>query len=865
MAIPSRSTVLNRFDIEASEPTSEEPVEQPAYKPKTGIPSRSSVLSRYGIKTSSTSERVSKGVHPETGEPIEEKPNRFLRALSFLDFSDIPAGVQQEIQDTGARAQRGEASAMDAFLPKVIATGVARGLASKFGGEKVATQEETFEKVIGKPLLEATIGKGPTEVVSSVFGLGADILLDPMTWTPAGAVGKGGVNLLRRFKGVDKAITKAGDVVKGTSVYQGLGRTFVSGFGVPKEFHDAFKSTVRRFGVEQEKVIASTTEQFRGLGKQDVDDITEILDRGIDAAKQGAEQSGRKLSAPAIQLSGELKAGLDGIYDDLVERGLATAEDRKLFYFPHQFEKYLKKDEKMWGEFKPLKRGAPGFLKRRSGIEGWSKNAPAVLARYRTQAQQTMMMDDLITETVKKFGVKVDEITEPFDQFVNDAGENIFSIGGKQYKEVSKNIGGENLLLETSVADEFNKFVRGDQGSKLWKHYDSVHAKWKGLATAGIVIPNPGYTSRNILGNFWNNYLGGVINPMSYLKAGKDQVLRKDTYAKMKDLGWIDNTQTYKDTESVLKSRLDSSGFRRVVSFAFDLPRKGNNFIENNAKLAHVINKIDGGATLDDAIDSANKYLFDYTDLTDWEKKWGKRVIPFYTFMRKNVPLQVNEFLKRPGKFTPAEKLKTEAESFSEEEFLADTERPEWMRDDYFIQLPLRGKDSSGRDAPLFYNPYMPFQDPAAFLENPAQELVERVTPFGKAVGELAFNRLLFDDSEITDWKSLEKNEVAADYTEYLWNAFGPRAAKDLARNFDSIKDEEKDGFVSLMKWLGFYVYPLSEERAMEIQKYNEQGFKFSPTGVKGFESREARREKTLPGKAIKKLFKTSEEKEDLR
>lgn len=46
------------------------------------------------------------------------------------------------------------------------------------------------------------------------------------------------------------------------------------------------------------------------------------------------------------------------------------------------------------------------------------------------------------------------------------------------------------------------------------------------------------------------------------------------------------------------------------------------------------------------------KYHFDYSHLTPMEKKVGRRVMPFYTYTRKNLPLQLETLATNPGTFS---------------------------------------------------------------------------------------------------------------------------------------------------------------------------------------------------------------------
>jgi len=71
--------------------------------------------------------------------------------------------------------------------------------------------------------------------------------------------------------------------------------------------------------------------------------------------------------------------------------------------------------------------------------------------------------------------------------------------------------------------------------------------------------------------------------------------------------------------------------------------------VEDQGKLAHILSSWRAGNTVDNAIESAEKALFNYSKLTPIEKTFFRRLIPFYTFMRKNAELQINMLAKKPG------------------------------------------------------------------------------------------------------------------------------------------------------------------------------------------------------------------------
>ena len=63
------------------------------------------------------------------------------------------------------------------------------------------------------------------------------------------------------------------------------------------------------------------------------------------------------------------------------------------------------------------------------------------------------------------------------------------------------------------------------------------------------------------------------------------------------------------------------------------------------------IGRLKKGDDFEEATRKVDQFLFDYSDLTDFEQNIMKRVIPFYTFMRKNIPMELEAMLNTPSIF----------------------------------------------------------------------------------------------------------------------------------------------------------------------------------------------------------------------
>ena len=80
--------------------------------------------------------------------------------------------------------------------------------------------------------------------------------------------------------------------------------------------------------------------------------------------------------------------------------------------------------------------------------------------------------------------------------------------------------------------------------------------------------------------------------------------------------------------------------------------RKLSSNIEDFMRGAQYKGLVRQGYSPEMAAEQIRKYHFDYQDLTPFEKHWMRRAVPFYTFARKNLPLQMETLASRPGAFS---------------------------------------------------------------------------------------------------------------------------------------------------------------------------------------------------------------------
>ena len=149
---------------------------------------------------------------------------------------------------------------------------------------------------------------------------------------------------------------------------------------------------------------------------------------------------------------------------------------------------------------------------------------------------------------------------------------------------------------------------------------------------------------------------------------------------------------------------------------------------ENNARGAHFLDKLEKTGDPQTAIASMNKYLFDYENgLTDWEQEYARTVIPFYAWMRFNIPLQIQSMLEDPGRYAKIPKFMDAVEDVTAE--WRDIPTPDYYTDLHAVRLPIIMKGK-----PTYLNPNLPFQD---LNRMNWKDILSSMTPFVRLFGEM--------------------------------------------------------------------------------------------------------------------------------
>lgn len=413
----------------------------------------------------------------------------------------------------------------------------------------------------------------------------------------------------------------------------------------------------------------------------------------------------------------------------------------------------------------------------------------------------------------------------------------------------------ESHYFAREAADEIEKLMemlKPERTQEVMRIYDKALRAWKSTVT----VYNPGYYSRNAIGEIIMGAFDGVKNPKWYDKAG--QVLRhtmpdevNDTLKSLtpwekhvsqggrkivklrngKELSIEDVWVLYH--EHNLKSGFISTEFDhyfpaastaratpvgQVATKINDKVRQKGEKFEDFFRLAHFMDRMSrsGYRTVDEAAREAaeyvRKYHFDYTDFTPFEKTKMMRVIPFYKWTRKAFPLMAGMIFTQPGKAMIYPKMMqnlsyatggTDPE-LDQNGFFPNYEdvTPDWMQD--LMTYPI-GEDESG--AMTYMNVATPQFDIYKMMKEPWSSTLGMLTPFAKVPYEQLSGETMDPDFKMDVKTGEERFDHLARTTpasSLLNNIYDKRGDEDSAISEPGMSplDERMTSFIT---GLGFY------------------------------------------------------------
>jgi len=237
--------------------------------------------------------------------------------------------------------------------------------------------------------------------------------------------------------------------------------------------------------------------------------------------------------------------------------------------------------------------------------------------------------------------------------------------------------------------------------------------------------------------------------------------------------------------------------------------------IEDNARIANFLDGIQNGLSPDEAALRVKKYLFNYDALSDFERKVLRRWVPFYTWTRYNLPLQLEMFITRPAQFATIPKGINLVEKGMAPQPPSGEMIPDWMND----ALPVRAFQTGPDKFSYFLlGGWLPsaqlFQatDPVSFLSG-------MITPVVKAPAEWITNYSMFFKDRI--------ERYPGETSEFLGRRLGKKQINllrnlRLVNNIDKvIFDEDTTGREKIVSQLFGRMYPVNYAQERFFRAYD--------------------------------------------
>lgn len=260
-----------------------------------------------------------------------------------------------------------------------------------------------------------------------------------------------------------------------------------------------------------------------------------------------------------------------------------------------------------------------------------------------------------------KLSAEGDHLSRVVDVVLNDT-----------WSAMMPDISGPNgPIIHADLARRHRNVVRITKESNFWKHVDTLTGLFKTYATL-----TPGFHVRNALSAAFMNASDGVpVKTMvrsasimreygqavkqgdeavkAWLIKQADTVINEDTGATVMDaldaaagtgIGGRYREHGVGD-RSLARNRMTERAFENVLTHW--VGKKPGTFIESSVRLPATMDALIKGNTVEEAVLRATRLHFDYSEVSQFDETM-RRLIPFWTFMSRNLPLQVSQMYTNP-------------------------------------------------------------------------------------------------------------------------------------------------------------------------------------------------------------------------
>lgn len=306
-------------------------------------------------------------------------------------------------------------------------------------------------------------------------------------------------------------------------------------------------------------------------------------------------------------------------------------------------------------------------------------------------------------------------------------------------------------------------------------------------------VLSPTFQMNNLIGNSFNMYLGGIsptrqaeLFPQAVeLLAKKDDLMTKfarnevltareskllNIWNEFIDAGFgdpksltaldlADMPEGLKKYFDGTKSFKDMSTLKQIKDFLPYFNNKLNNYFDTTSRLVTFMEGYNNPYFLrklgvETAGDAVRKINFDPRDLTSFENSVMKRIVPFYTFTKKNLAYQISNLGKNGERYHRLMKgynQLMDASTGDNSETVQD-----WIKNNLYIPIPGLGKNGEYK----ILRATIPFGNLVDTASDPIGAIANLVTPAARVPFELTTNMNTFNSSPIESFEGQRSKNI---------------------------------------------------------------------------------------------------------
>lgn len=625
----------------------------------------------------------------------------------------------------------------NSFLDKVLhvvnapGAAVAAGAKAYGAGEDISDAMASQFKLSGPQtnwrdvLKQEGILEG-SPLAQTALGFAGDVVLDPTNLIPVGAVTKG-LKMLGKVPGA----AKAGKALKETSIAQDLGTKFIPHFEAP--------TTMPLSGVGPTYREQKTLLQMRqgGAATAQKKEIFNLL-KGVNEADRKAipdiiEGTAQAANAAQAKAAQDVQAYLAKLAQREIAAGTLDPANVLQNYISYVLPKGAMGKE-VWARGVTAK---SRFSKPRN-LQNWTQ---AVAAGADPDPLKALQVRASVGGKAAATGEWMADVATKFGHATKLAPDfrKVTVPGVVKTSPLGQML--ENTYFPPDVAKDLMRVmhISNEGRGAIAEMAQKVTGMWKGLATAA----NPGFHLRNFISNGWLMSVSGMSPAQVTAALARGTTKKGITAARLQEAEKFGIFSGGHFGEFQEQAAQTIAGKLNLPKRYMTAARGVGDTVEHGARLGMFDHFRRQGLSPEEAAMKVRNYLFNYDELTDFEKGIRRYAVPFYTWTRKAAPLVAQSLVDNPKLWARTNDAIVALENAAKDTGSYEELMPEWAKDD--IQLPAGagGLRSMGNPFPMTELNRMPgSQDEgtARYLQRQASMLA----PMLKIPAELTFNTQLF-------------------------------------------------------------------------------------------------------------------------